>query len=105
MFCVFVFVWFWPPACALLQLEAQEEKLRLEEEARNAAQREAARLARERKVKEVRRQAERSLPPVCSDFPEINNFSSDLPPVHAGHPSPQLITFVSGLSFCQFMFL
>lgn len=40
----------------LLQLEAQEEKLRLEEEARNAAQREAARLARERKLKEVRRQ-------------------------------------------------
>lgn len=37
------------------QLEAQEEKLRLEEEARNAAQREAARLARERKLKEVRR--------------------------------------------------
>lgn len=37
------------------QLEAQEEKLRLEEEARNAAQREAARLARERKMKEVRR--------------------------------------------------
>lgn len=41
--------------CCLLQLEAQEEKLRLEEEARNAAQREAARLARERKLKEVRR--------------------------------------------------
>lgn len=38
------------------QLEAQEEKLKLEEEARNAAQREAARLARERKMKEVRRQ-------------------------------------------------
>uniref|UniRef100_A0A3B4ESD7 Adaptor related protein complex 1 associated regulatory protein n=2 Tax=Haplochromini TaxID=319058 RepID=A0A3B4ESD7_9CICH len=38
------------------ELEAQEEKLRLEEEARNAAQREAARLARERKLKEVRRQ-------------------------------------------------
>uniref|UniRef100_A0A3P9JFH6 Adaptor related protein complex 1 associated regulatory protein n=1 Tax=Oryzias latipes TaxID=8090 RepID=A0A3P9JFH6_ORYLA len=37
------------------ELEAQEEKLRLEEEARNAAQREAARLARERKLKEVRR--------------------------------------------------
>uniref|UniRef100_A0A4W6FTP7 Adaptor related protein complex 1 associated regulatory protein n=1 Tax=Lates calcarifer TaxID=8187 RepID=A0A4W6FTP7_LATCA len=36
------------------ELEAQEEKLRLEEEARNAAQREAARLARERKMKEVR---------------------------------------------------
>lgn len=36
------------------QLEAQEEKLRLEEEARNATQREAARLARERKLKEVR---------------------------------------------------
>ncbi|XP_014835543.1 PREDICTED: AP-1 complex-associated regulatory protein-like, partial [Poecilia mexicana] len=34
-------------------LEAQEEKLRLEEEARNAAQREAARLARERKMKEL----------------------------------------------------
>lgn len=38
-----------------VQLEAQEEKLRLEEEARNAAQREAARLARERKLKEVSR--------------------------------------------------
>uniref|UniRef100_A0A7N6BWP6 Adaptor related protein complex 1 associated regulatory protein n=1 Tax=Anabas testudineus TaxID=64144 RepID=A0A7N6BWP6_ANATE len=38
-----------------VELEAQEEKLRLEEEARNAAQREAARLARERKMKEVRR--------------------------------------------------
>ncbi|XP_045886409.1 AP-1 complex-associated regulatory protein isoform X3 [Micropterus dolomieu] len=35
-----------------VELEAQEEKLRLEEEARNAAQREAARLARERKLKE-----------------------------------------------------
>nr|XP_020495098.1 AP-1 complex-associated regulatory protein isoform X1 [Labrus bergylta] len=35
-----------------LELEAQEEKLRLEEEARNAAQREAARLARELKLKE-----------------------------------------------------
>ncbi|XP_054453332.1 AP-1 complex-associated regulatory protein isoform X1 [Anoplopoma fimbria] len=35
-----------------VELEAQEEKLRLEEEARNAAQREAARLARERKMKE-----------------------------------------------------
>ncbi|XP_029297296.1 AP-1 complex-associated regulatory protein isoform X2 [Cottoperca gobio] len=34
-------------------LEAQEEKLRLEEEARNATQREAARLARERKLKEL----------------------------------------------------
>ncbi|XP_077588805.1 AP-1 complex-associated regulatory protein [Stigmatopora nigra] len=34
------------------ELEAQEERLRLEEEAKNAAQREAARLARERKVKE-----------------------------------------------------
>uniref|UniRef100_M4APA2 Adaptor related protein complex 1 associated regulatory protein n=1 Tax=Xiphophorus maculatus TaxID=8083 RepID=M4APA2_XIPMA len=38
-----------------VELEAQEEKLRLEEEARNAAQREAARVARERKMKEVRR--------------------------------------------------
>lgn len=47
--CLFHFVA--PP-----QLEAQEEKLRLEEEARNAAQREAARLARERKLEEVRRQ-------------------------------------------------
>ncbi|XP_029583538.1 AP-1 complex-associated regulatory protein [Salmo trutta] len=35
------------------ELLAQEEKLRLEEEARNAAQREAARLARERKLKEL----------------------------------------------------
>ncbi|XP_028272799.1 AP-1 complex-associated regulatory protein isoform X2 [Parambassis ranga] len=35
------------------ELEAQEEKLRLEEEARNAAQREASRLARERKLKEL----------------------------------------------------
>uniref|UniRef100_A0A3B4UJT4 Adaptor related protein complex 1 associated regulatory protein n=1 Tax=Seriola dumerili TaxID=41447 RepID=A0A3B4UJT4_SERDU len=34
------------------ELEAQEENLRLEEEARNAAQREAAKLARERKMKE-----------------------------------------------------
>nr|XP_046179922.1 AP-1 complex-associated regulatory protein-like isoform X1 [Oncorhynchus gorbuscha] len=34
------------------ELLAQEEKLRLEEEARNAAQREAARLARVRKIKE-----------------------------------------------------
>uniref|UniRef100_A0A674B563 Adaptor related protein complex 1 associated regulatory protein n=1 Tax=Salmo trutta TaxID=8032 RepID=A0A674B563_SALTR len=34
------------------ELLAQEEKLRLEEEARNAAQREAARLARDRKIKE-----------------------------------------------------
>ncbi|XP_076018926.1 AP-1 complex-associated regulatory protein isoform X2 [Genypterus blacodes] len=34
------------------ELEAQEEKLRLEEEARNAAQREASRLARERKLTE-----------------------------------------------------
>ncbi|XP_064810943.1 AP-1 complex-associated regulatory protein-like [Oncorhynchus masou masou] len=34
------------------ELLSQEEKLRLEEEARNAAQREAARLARERKLKE-----------------------------------------------------
>ncbi|KAJ8015492.1 hypothetical protein DPEC_G00026700 [Dallia pectoralis] len=34
------------------ELLAQEEKLRLEEEARNAAQREAAKLARERKIKE-----------------------------------------------------
>lgn len=72
VFCVFVFVWFWPPwlLTAPLQLEAQEEKLRLEEEARNAAQREAARLARERKLKEVRRQTERSLQRVCSDCPE-----------------------------------
>uniref|UniRef100_H2M078 Adaptor related protein complex 1 associated regulatory protein n=1 Tax=Oryzias latipes TaxID=8090 RepID=H2M078_ORYLA len=37
------------------ELEAQEEKLRLEEEARNAAQREAARLARERKLKEQKK--------------------------------------------------
>lgn len=37
------------------QLVAQEEKLRLEEEAIVAAQREAARLAKERKLKEVRR--------------------------------------------------
>ncbi|XP_074530912.1 AP-1 complex-associated regulatory protein isoform X1 [Halichoeres trimaculatus] len=36
-----------------LELEAQEEKLRLEEEARNAAQREAARLARERRLQEL----------------------------------------------------
>lgn len=74
MFCVFVFVWFWPPwlptTPPALQLEAQEEKLRLEEEARNAAQREAARLAREHKVKEVRRQTERSLQRVCSHWPE-----------------------------------
>lgn len=37
------------------QLVAQEEKLRLEEEAIVAAQRMAARLAKERKLKEVRR--------------------------------------------------
>ncbi|XP_019940890.1 AP-1 complex-associated regulatory protein isoform X1 [Paralichthys olivaceus] len=41
------------------ELEAQEEKLRLEEEARNAAQREAARLARERKMKELSAQRTR----------------------------------------------
>ncbi|XP_058506292.1 AP-1 complex-associated regulatory protein isoform X2 [Solea solea] len=41
------------------ELEAQEEKLRLEEEARNAAQREAARLARERKMKELSSQRTR----------------------------------------------
>ncbi|XP_034739316.1 AP-1 complex-associated regulatory protein isoform X2 [Etheostoma cragini] len=35
------------------ELEAQEEKLRLEEEARIAAQREAARLARQRNLKEL----------------------------------------------------
>ncbi|XP_056295841.1 AP-1 complex-associated regulatory protein isoform X2 [Pseudoliparis swirei] len=36
-----------------VELEAQEEKLRLEEEARNATEREAARLSRERKTKEM----------------------------------------------------
>ncbi|KAM3867246.1 AP-1 complex-associated regulatory protein [Diretmus argenteus] len=41
------------------ELEAQEEKLRLEEEARNAAQREAARLARERKLTELAAQRTR----------------------------------------------
>ncbi|KAM7418137.1 hypothetical protein PAMA_017671 [Pampus argenteus] len=41
------------------ELEAQEEKLRLEEEARNAAQREAARLARDRKLKELSAQRTR----------------------------------------------
>lgn len=41
------------------ELEAQEEKLRLEEEARNAAQREAAMLARERKMKELAAQRTR----------------------------------------------
>ncbi|XP_053284578.1 AP-1 complex-associated regulatory protein isoform X1 [Pleuronectes platessa] len=41
------------------ELEAQEEKLRLEEEARNAAQRETARLARERKMKELSAQRTR----------------------------------------------
>lgn len=41
------------------ELEAQEEKLRLEEEARNAGQREAARLARERKLKELSAQRTR----------------------------------------------
>lgn len=56
-----------PPA---LQLEAQEEKLRLEEEARNAAQRQAARLARERKVKEVRRPTEPYLQRLCSHWPQ-----------------------------------
>lgn len=57
LFCFFIYLFF---PCLFhfiisAQLEAQEEKLRLEEEARNAAQREAARLARERKLKEVRR--------------------------------------------------
>lgn len=42
-----------------VELEAQEERLRLEEEARNAAQREAARLARERKLKELSAQRTR----------------------------------------------
>ncbi|KAL6118131.1 ap1ar [Pungitius sinensis] len=42
-----------------VELEAQEEKLRLEEEARNATQREAARLARERKMKELPAQRSR----------------------------------------------
>ncbi|PWA23454.1 AP-1 complex-associated regulatory protein [Gambusia affinis] len=42
-----------------VELEAQEEKLRLEEEARNAAQREAARVARERKMKELHAQRTR----------------------------------------------
>lgn len=58
----------------LLQLEAQEEKLRLEEEARNAAQREAARLARERKMKEVRWR--RALPSASSDLLLALNTSS-----------------------------
>uniref|UniRef100_A0A8C3A9U6 Adaptor related protein complex 1 associated regulatory protein n=1 Tax=Cyclopterus lumpus TaxID=8103 RepID=A0A8C3A9U6_CYCLU len=49
-----------------VELEAQEEKLRLEEEARNATQREAARLARERKMKEVRRR--RALPSATFDL-------------------------------------
>lgn len=52
MFCVCLFC---VHVLTPVQLEAQEEKLRLEEEARNAEQREAARLARERKMKEVRR--------------------------------------------------
>lgn len=43
--------------------------MRLEEEARNAAQREAARLARERKLKEVRRQLSAPFCPVKTTSP------------------------------------
>uniref|UniRef100_A0A3Q2VQJ5 Adaptor related protein complex 1 associated regulatory protein n=2 Tax=Haplochromini TaxID=319058 RepID=A0A3Q2VQJ5_HAPBU len=61
LFCFFIYLFF---PCLFhfiisAQLEAQEEKLRLEEEARNAAQREAARLARERKLKELSAQRTR----------------------------------------------
>uniref|UniRef100_A0A8C4EGZ3 Adaptor related protein complex 1 associated regulatory protein n=1 Tax=Dicentrarchus labrax TaxID=13489 RepID=A0A8C4EGZ3_DICLA len=51
-----------------VELEAQEEKLRLEEEARNAAQREAARLARERKLKERKRGKTTGLQTSGEDF-------------------------------------
>ncbi|MED6273606.1 hypothetical protein CHARACLAT_008144 [Characodon lateralis] len=44
-----------------VELEAQEEKLRLEEEARNVAQRKAAKLARERKMKELSAQRTRGV--------------------------------------------
>ncbi|XP_061757474.1 AP-1 complex-associated regulatory protein isoform X1 [Nerophis ophidion] len=52
------------------QLEAQEERLRLEEEARNAAQREAARLARERKQKELATQKTRGKADGCGSEPQ-----------------------------------
>lgn len=61
-----------------VQLALQEEKLRLEEEALYAAQREAARAARQRKLLEVRGRPQRTpgLPLlVLSDFPARINSS------------------------------
>lgn len=61
------------PYCFVhVQLALQEEKLRLEEEASYAAQREAARAAKQRKLAEVRGAdpgARRLLSPRLSDRP------------------------------------
>ncbi|XP_061691873.1 AP-1 complex-associated regulatory protein isoform X1 [Syngnathoides biaculeatus] len=59
------------------ELEAQEERLRLEEEARNAAQREAARLARERKVKELLTQKTRGRADGCGSGPQLRKQTGD----------------------------
>lgn len=59
------------------QLLAEEEKLRLEEEAICAAQREAARLARERKLQEVRwHRGIAQSPPVCCPLQISTTYSS-----------------------------
>lgn len=106
--CLFGFAPSYPPTPPLLQLEAQEEKLRLEEEARNAAQREAARLARELKLKEVRRQTKRFLPPVCSDCLEKKKQTTTSPltsclctqAAHHLNPSPSFLVYSVTLCFC-----
>ncbi|XP_054648643.1 AP-1 complex-associated regulatory protein isoform X2 [Dunckerocampus dactyliophorus] len=59
------------------ELEAQEERLRLEEEARNAAQREAARLARERKMKELAMQRTRGKADGCGSEPQQRKQAGD----------------------------
>nr|XP_057919272.1 AP-1 complex-associated regulatory protein [Doryrhamphus excisus] len=59
------------------ELEAQEERLRLEEEARNAAQREAARLARERKMKELATQRTRGTADGCGSEPQQRKQAGD----------------------------
>ncbi|XP_061644561.1 AP-1 complex-associated regulatory protein [Phyllopteryx taeniolatus] len=59
------------------ELEAQEERLRLEEEARNAAQREAAKLARERKVKELFTQRTRGRADGCGSDPQSRKQTGD----------------------------
>ncbi|XP_037118084.1 AP-1 complex-associated regulatory protein isoform X1 [Syngnathus acus] len=59
------------------ELEAQEESLRLEEEARNAAQREAARLARERKGKERLAQKTRGKADGCGSDPQTRKQTGD----------------------------